>query len=73
MCLVCNFNKVKYNIYFLLECIAYTKIRFHFKNICDTTNIYNVLIYENPSNLINLDCKLFEVGSNIIKQNISLF
>jgi hypothetical protein len=54
ICKVCNFIKAEDEKLCLLERTTYIEIKTHFKNICNTTNIYNVLTHENQNELNNL-------------------
>ena len=45
--LLCDTKKVEDEKNFLLDFLAYTYIRYHFQNICHTTNLPNLLTQQN--------------------------
>ena len=51
VCHLCEFMKVEDENNILLECLAYTLIRYEFHNICYNTNLYNLLTYQNYNEL----------------------
>ena len=52
----------------LLECLAYTLIRYEFHNICYNKNLYNLLTYQNYNELRKHFDKIFEWSDKILKE-----
>ena len=66
---LCEYMGIEDENHFLLECLAYTHIRYEFHSICDNTNLYNLLTCQNYSELGKLLRKLFEHRDKILKKN----
>jgi hypothetical protein len=69
ICHVCDTMKVEDEKHFLLECPAYTQVRYQFQNICHNTDLPNLLSHQNYSDLGKLLLMLFEHRNNIIKKS----
>jgi hypothetical protein len=68
-CVPCDTKKVEDEKNFLLDCRAYTHIRYHFQNICHTTNLPNLLTQQKYGDLGKLLLMLFEYRNTILKNH----
>ena len=59
ICYLYEFKKMKDEKHFLLEYLAYAHITSQFQNICNNTNIFNVLTHQNNVDLGKLILNLF--------------
>jgi hypothetical protein len=69
VCHLCGTKKDEDENQFLLDCPTYTEIRYHFQNICRTTNLPNLLTQQNYGDLGKLLLKLFEHINKILKNH----
>ena len=67
VCHLCDTKKVEDEKNFLLDCPAYTQIRYYFQNICHTTNLPNLLTQQNYGDLGNLLLMLFDHRNKILE------
>ena len=66
VCHLCDTKNIEDEKHFLLDCLAYIQIRFHFQNICHTTNLPNLLTQQKYGDLGNLLLTFFEHRNKII-------
>ena len=66
---LCESMSVEDENHFLLECLSYTYIRSEFHSICYNTNLYNLLTFQNYSELGKLLSKLFLAHEQDFKVN----
>jgi hypothetical protein len=67
VCHLCDTTKVEDEKHFLLDCPVYTHIRYHFQNMCHTTNLPNLLTQQKYGDLGKLLLMFFEHKNKIIK------
>ena len=67
VCQLCDTKKVEDEKHFLLDCPSYIHIRFHFQNICHTTNLPNLLTQQKYGDLGKLLLMFLEHINKILK------
>ena len=66
-CHLCESMSLEDENHFLLECLSYTYIRSMFHSIFHNTNLYNLLIFQNYTNLGKILGNIFEDNNKILK------
>jgi hypothetical protein len=66
-CHLCDTKKVEDKKHFLLDRPTFTHVRSHFKNICHTTNLSNLLTQQKFGDLGKFLLMIFEHISKILK------